>query len=141
MTCSTSTSSVRPWREWALRSSYFCHPIAPGGLVTTTAIFVQAASEADVKAVVNMSQISARRDAKSNSAQQHWLAERVLDRYDFITTHLRPTFFAEWFIWQWRRDGDSGVLQLPFGNGRHAPIAAFRTSRCHCSDPAEPGTA
>jgi uncharacterized protein YbjT (DUF2867 family) len=105
-------------------AAYFCYPIAPGGLLTATAILAQAASEAGVKAVVNMSQISARRDAKSDSAQQHWLAERLLDRYAFITTHLRPTFFAEWFTWQWERDGDAGVLQLPFGNGRHAPIAA-----------------
>lgn len=105
-------------------AAYFCYPIAPGGLLTATAIFAQAASEAGVKAVVNMSQISARREAKSNSAQQHWIAERLLDRHAFITTHLRPTFFAEWLTWQFTRDGDSGVLRLPFGNGRHAPIAA-----------------
>ena len=74
-------------------------------------------------AVVNMSQISARRDAKSHAAQQHWLAERLLDRSAFRTTHLRPTFFAEWLKWQWRREGEQGLLRLPFGRGRHAPIA------------------
>jgi len=30
-----------------------------------------------VHAVVNMSQISARREAKSNAARHHWLAERL----------------------------------------------------------------
>ena len=108
-------------------AAYFCYPIAPGSLLPATAIFAQAASEAGVGAVVNMSQISARRDAKSNAAQQHWLAERLLDRSAFGTTHLRPTFFAEWLKWQWRREGDQGVLRLPFGSGsqagRHAPIA------------------
>jgi NAD(P)H dehydrogenase (quinone) len=104
-------------------AAYFCYPIAPGGLLPATAIFAQAASEAGVGAVVNMSQISARRDAKSLAAQQHWLAERLLDRSAFRTTHLRPTFFAEWLKWQWLRNDNEGVLQLPFGNGRHAPIA------------------
>src|ERR1700742_3466811 len=110
-------------------AAYFCYPIAPGTLLSATAIFAQAASEAGVKAVVNMSQISARRDAKSRAAQQHWLAERLLDRSAFGTTHLRPTFFAEWLKWQWRREGREGVLRLPFGNGRHAPIAGVDQAR------------
>ena len=104
-------------------AAYFCYPIAPGSLLPATAIFAQAASEAGVRAVVNMSLISARREAKSHAAQQHWIAERLLDRFAFGTTHLRPTFFAEWLKWQWARSGDEGVLRLPFGNGRHAPIA------------------
>lgn len=105
-------------------AAYFCYPISPGGLLPATTIFAQAASEAGVEAVVNMSQISARRDAKSQAAQQHWLAERLLDRSAFITTHLRPTFFAEWLKWHWLLNDNEGVLQLPFGNGRHAPITA-----------------
>jgi uncharacterized protein YbjT (DUF2867 family) len=48
-------------------AAYFCYPIDPG-LLDATAIFAQAASEAGVRAVVNMSQISARREAKSNAA-------------------------------------------------------------------------
>jgi NAD(P)H dehydrogenase (quinone) len=45
-------------------AAYFCYPIAPGGLLPATTIFAQAASEAGVEAVVNMSQISARRSQK-----------------------------------------------------------------------------
>ncbi|MGB8407189.1 MAG: NmrA family NAD(P)-binding protein [Mycobacterium sp.] len=98
--------------------------IVSGEVLRATAVFARAASDAGVQAVVNTSEISARRDAKSNSVQQHWIAERLLDRPAFITTHLRPTFFAEWLTWQFTRDGDAGVLQLPFANGRHAPISA-----------------
>lgn len=105
-------------------AAYFCYPILTDGLLASTAMFAQAASEAGVGAVVNMSQISARRDATSHAAQQHWLAERLLDRSAFVTTHLRPTFFSEWLTWAWRRDDDEGVLRLPFGTGRHAPISA-----------------
>lgn len=109
-------------------AAYFCYPILPG-LLDATTIFAQAATEAGVGAVVNMSQISARREAKSHAAQSHWLGERLLDRSAFITTHLRPTFFAEWLVFQWSRDEDGGVLRLPFAVGRHAPIAAIDQAR------------
>ena len=108
-------------------AAYFCYPIVPG-LLDATAIFAQAATEAGVTAVVNMSQISARRDAKSHAAQNHWLSERLFDRSAFATSHLRPTFFAEWLAWQWSRD-DGGVFRLPFADGRHAPIAAVDQAR------------
>ncbi|MFE4756495.1 NAD(P)H-binding protein [Streptomyces sp. NPDC056704] len=104
--------------------AYFCYPIGPG-LVDATVIFSQAASEAGVRSVVNMSQISARREAVSNAARQHWLCERLLDRTSLLTTHLRPTFFAEWLIWWWGLEDDKGVLRLPLGEGRHAPVAGI----------------
>ena len=111
-----------------VRGAYFCHPILPG-LVEATVIFAQAATEAGVRSVVNMSQISARREATSNAARQHWLCERLLDRTDLLTAHIRPTFFAEWLtLWWQKRDGE-GYLRLPFGDGRHAPIAAAGQSR------------
>src|SRR6266849_1277193 len=47
--------------------AYFCYPIRPG-IIQATAFFAQAAKEAGVACVVNMSQISAREDAKSHAA-------------------------------------------------------------------------
>jgi uncharacterized protein YbjT (DUF2867 family) len=102
--------------------AYFTYPITPG-LLDATVIFAQAAVDAGVRSVVNMSQISARREAASNAARQHWLAERVLDRSPMLTAHLKPTFFAEWIILGWALRRDHGVLRLPFGTGRHAPVA------------------
>ena len=102
--------------------AYFCYPIAPG-LLEATAFFAQAATDAGVKSVVNMSQISAREDAKSHAAQNHWIGERLLDRTPMLTAHVRPTFFAEWLDWYWGTDGTTGVIRLPMGDGRHAPIA------------------
>ena len=55
-----------------VRAAYFVYPIE-SGLIDATCIFAQAATEAGVEAVVNMSQISARREAKSNAAREHWL--------------------------------------------------------------------
>jgi uncharacterized protein YbjT (DUF2867 family) len=79
-----------------------------------------------------MSQISARREAKSNAAQQHWIAERLLDRSAFMTTHVRPTFFAEWIKWAWLRNDEDPVIQLPFGDGRR-PSCLRRRARISAS--------
>ncbi|NGX95655.1 MAG: NmrA family NAD(P)-binding protein [Candidatus Afipia apatlaquensis] len=105
-------------------AAYFVYPIR-SGLVDATAYFAQAASEAGVKFIVNMSQISARSDAKSNAARQHWVCERMLDRSGIPVVHLRPTFFAQWLLYFGRgsRIASTGQIVLPFGEGRHAPIA------------------
>jgi len=120
--------------------AYFIYPLRPG-LLDATAIFVQAAQEADTPVVVNMSQISARRDATSNAARNHWLAERVFDWSGVPVVHIRPTYFAEWLLYPHVRAGirDEGVIKLPFGAGRHAPIAAAdqgRTIAALLADPA-----
>src|SRR5271163_3221226 len=109
-------------------AAYFCCPPDPPRLLEATAIFAQAASEAGVGAVVNMSQISARRDGYPG-ARDHWIAERLLDRTQLITTHLRPTMFADQLTWQWARHDGQGILRLPLGNGRHAPIASADLAR------------
>jgi NAD(P)H dehydrogenase (quinone) len=99
---------------------YFAYPIFPG-LMEASTIMLRAAEENRVGALVNMSQISARRDAASNSARQHWIAERMLDHFNGTVTHIRPTFFAEWLLTFW--DSKSGELRLPFAGAHHAPIA------------------
>jgi NAD(P)H dehydrogenase (quinone) len=103
--------------------AYFCYPIKPG-LIQATAYFAQAAKEADLQTIVNMSQISARRDSASHAAQDHWVAERIFDWSGIATTHVRPTFFAEWLLYIAPIIG-SGILRQPlFPESRHAPIAA-----------------
>jgi NAD(P)H dehydrogenase (quinone) len=101
--------------------AYFVYPIRPG-LIQATVQFAQAAKEAGIEGVVNMSQISAREDAKSHSAQEHWLAERVLDWSGLTVAHIRPTYFAEWLLYL-ARMVRQGAIYAPFTTGRHAPIA------------------
>lgn len=110
-----------------LSRAYFVFPIG-AGLIESTAYFAQAAQDAGIRAIVNMSQISAREDAKSHVAQNHWIAERLLDRTGIATTHLRPTFFAEWFLY-YPAMLKSGVIRFPFRKGRHAPIAVSDQAR------------
>lgn len=120
----SNIDSVRGALE-GVRSAYFVYPIRPG-IIDATAYFAIAAKEAGVGAIVNMSQISARRDSKSHAAQDHWVAERVFDWSGVPTTHLRPTFFAEWLIYPRSAEALSKEkrIAIPFGTGRHAPIAA-----------------
>src|SRR6478672_8767995 len=105
-----------------VRGVYFCYPILPG-IIQATACLAQAAKEAGIDCVVNMSQISAREDAKSHAAQDHWLAERVFDWSGLTVVHLRPTYFAEWLLYLAPMIR-AGLLHVPFGTGRHAPNSA-----------------
>jgi len=103
--------------------AYFVYPFQPG-LIDAAAFFAQAAIEAGVKSIVNMSQKPARREAKSEASRDHWITERVFDWSGVPSTHIRPTFFAEWLLYPmdgWNVKG--GIIEFPFANGRHAPIA------------------
>lgn len=119
----TDIDQIRAAME-GVSSAYFLHPIAPG-ILGAAAYFAQAAKEAGVGAIVNMSQISARRESTSHAAQDHWVSERVFDWSGVPTTHLRPTFFADWLVYPhfakeiWAKK----KIEFPFEDGRHAPIS------------------
>ena len=100
-----------------VQRAYFCYPIRPG-IIQATAYFAQAAKEAGIDGVVNMSQVSAREDAKSHASCDHWLAERVFDWSGLTVAHLRPTLFAEWLLYLAPMIR-AGLLHVPFGPGRH----------------------
>ena len=121
-----------------ITATYFVFPIQTSGILEATAFFAQAAIEQGVSAIVNMSQISARREAKSVAARNHWIGERLLDRSGIPVTHLRPTFFAEWLAYHASTIREKSVLPLPFGNGRYAPIAAEDQGRVIAAILADP---
>src|SRR5260370_2999692 len=107
-----------------ITGAYFVYPIQVPGILDATAFFAQAALEQGVGAIVNMSQISSRRIAKSHAAQNHWIAECLLDRSGIPVTHLRPTFFAECLTYLSENIREKNMFPLPFGSARYAPIAA-----------------
>jgi NAD(P)H dehydrogenase (quinone) len=110
-----------------VQRAYFCYPIRPG-IIQATAYFAQAAKEAGLDGVVNMSQVCARADAKSHAMGDHWLAERVFDWSGLTVAHLRPTLFAESLL-VLAPMIRAGLLHVAFGTGRHAPIAAEDQAR------------
>ena len=121
--------SVRAALE-GIDAAYFAYPIVPG-IIDATAYFAQAAREAGVRAVVNMSQASARRHSTSHAQQNHWIAEQVFDRSGLPVTHIRPNLFAEWLLYPFtlRPLVTRDVLALPFGYARFAPLTAYDQGR------------
>jgi NAD(P)H dehydrogenase (quinone) len=113
-----------------ITAAYFCYPVRPG-IIQTTAYFADAAKRAGLEAVINMSQISAREDSKSHAARDHWIAERIFDWSGVPTVHLRPTFFLQWLLYPFARKTivEQSIIDLPYGAGRHAPIAAEDQAR------------
>jgi uncharacterized protein YbjT (DUF2867 family) len=109
----------------AVDAAYLVYPVLPG-LVDATVYFAQAAKEAGVAAIVNLSQRSASRTSASHACQDTWIAEQVLNWSGVPVTHLRPTYFLEWLLYPWQLPLflEKGILRLPVGKGRHAPIAA-----------------
>lgn len=107
-----------------ISAAYFVFPIEIPGIIEATAFFVEAALENNVKYIVNLTQRTAKRNAKSHAAQNHWIAERILDRSTVPVIHLRPTLFAEWLSYMAPDIRDNDRIVLPFGHGRFAPIAA-----------------
>src|SRR6266481_6992200 len=111
-----------------VQRAYFCYPINPG-LVQATAQFAQAAKEAGVEVIVNMSMISARSDATSNAARQQWLSERVFDWSGVPAVHLRLTLFAQWLLYLAPMIREGRMLAPFNATGRHAPVAAEDQAR------------
>jgi uncharacterized protein YbjT (DUF2867 family) len=109
---------------------YFVYPPQGELLVEASTIIAVVARDAGVDALVNMSQISARKDSRSPLARQHWLSENILDWADIGAVHLRPTFFAENLVMFGATTiASQGKLYLPYGAEKHAPVAAADIAR------------
>src|ERR1700745_2155862 len=113
-----------------VQRAYFTYPLADG-LLIATATLAAAGKQTGLQSVVNMSQITARPDHRSPAARQHWLAERVLDWSGIGVTHLRPPFFLENLlnVAAPTAVGAESKIRLPYGQGRHAPIAGEDIAR------------
>jgi uncharacterized protein YbjT (DUF2867 family) len=112
-----------------VRRAYFTYPIAPGLLEATT-VLAAAGKQEGLEFIVNMSQITARPDHPSPAARQHWLGERILDWSGIAVTHLRPPFFLENLIpFAAETIRSEGVIRLPYGTGRHAPVGGEDLAR------------
>jgi NAD(P)H dehydrogenase (quinone) len=111
-------------------TAYFVYPVHPR-LIDASAYFAQAATEAGVGAIVNMSQCPARRAAKSHASLNHWIAEQIFDRAHVPVTHVRSNLFADWLLYAGQADHimQTGVLALPFADSRFNPISSHDQGR------------
>ncbi len=105
-----------------IRGAYLVYPLSPT-LVQATPIFAQAAKEAEVEIVANMSQWNSRPSAKSPATINQWLSEQVFGWSPVPVAHLRATFFCEWLLWV-ARSIRQGVMMMPWdANSRFSPVA------------------
>ena len=105
-------------------AAHFCWPVAPG-LINAGVNFIQAAKEAGVSTVLNLSQRSANRYSTSDSCRDSFICEQVFNWSGLKVVHLRPTYFLEWLLYPWQLPYmQQGILRMPVGKGRHSPIAA-----------------
>jgi NAD(P)H dehydrogenase (quinone) len=112
------------------RRAYFTYPLADSLLAATTT-FAAAGKQTGVESIVNMSQMTARPDHPSPAARQHWLAERVLDWSGIGVTHIRPPYFLENLLTIANPAAirTEGKIYLPYGEGKHAPVAGEDLAR------------
>jgi len=122
-----------------ISSAFFVYPISPG-LIEATAYFAQAALENGVGHIINLSQFGANRHVKSHGAENHWIAERVFERSGVPVTQLRPTLFAEWFLYQASNIKSKSQFYLHFGEACFAPIATEDIGRVIAAILADPAS-
>jgi NAD(P)H dehydrogenase (quinone) len=115
--------SIRAAME-GVDAAYFVWPVQTG-LINAVVNFAQAGKEAGGPTIVNLSQRSARRESKSHSCRDSYIAEQVFNWSGLPVVHLRPTYFLEWLLYPWQLPYlRQGILRMPVGKGRHSPIAA-----------------
>lgn len=109
---------------------YFTYPPHLEHLVEATANVAIAARDAGVSALVNMSQLPTRENARSALTRQHWLSENLFDLAGIGAIHIRPTYFMEnLLLFSAQTIAEQGRIFLPYGNRGHAPIAAQDIAR------------
>ncbi len=122
-------ASVRAAMQ-GVKRVYFCYTPEGDHLLEAATNMAVAARDTGVDAVVNMSQISAREKASSALARHHWLSENVLDWANIGASHIHPTYFAEnLYLLNSRSIAEEGKIYLPYGDERHAPVAAEDIAR------------
>ncbi|WP_446038743.1 NmrA family NAD(P)-binding protein [Streptomyces sp. SID1121] len=115
-------NTVRPAMEGA-DAAYFVFPI-DSGLVHAAVNFAQSVKETGVRTALHLSQRSVNRESVSPSCRDTYLAEEVFNWSGLDVTHLRPTMFLDQLLYPWvLAPLQQGVLRMPAGQGRCAPVA------------------
>ena len=111
-------------------AAYLVYSVTPG-VIEATVNFAQAAREAGLSAVVNLSQRSASRTSTSWSCRDTWISEQVLNWSGLAVIHLRPTYFLEWLLYPFQLPllVEKGILRLPVNKAKHAAIATADQGR------------
>jgi NAD(P)H dehydrogenase (quinone) len=101
--------------------AYFCPPLEPGTLRRAT-FFAEAAREANLEAVVQLSQWLADAVHPALHSREKWLTNRVLSRLpDLGVVTVQPGWFADNYFAVIGQAAQFGLMGLPLGQGLNAP--------------------
>jgi NAD(P)H dehydrogenase (quinone) len=104
-----------------VRRAYFCPPLEPGTLRRAT-LFAEAAREAKLEAVVQLSQWVADAVHPAVHSREKWLTNRVLSRLsDVGVITVQPGWFADNYFAVIGQAAQFGLFGLPLGHGLNAP--------------------
>jgi NAD(P)H dehydrogenase (quinone) len=107
-----------------MTGAYFCFPVHPG-MVQAAVYMAEAARRADLQVLVNLSQIAAREGSPNPVIRDHWVSEQIFAWSGVPTITLHPTFYLQWLLYPHAQASiiRDHVIDLPWGEGTHAPIA------------------
>src|SRR5262249_21261765 len=109
--------------------AYFCPPLEPGTLRRAT-LFAEAAREAKLEAVVQLSQWVADAVHPAVHSREKWLTNRVLSRLsDVGVVTIQPGWFADNYFAVIGQAAQFGLFGLPLGQGLNAPPSNEDISR------------
>jgi uncharacterized protein YbjT (DUF2867 family) len=119
------------------RRMLFCMSVSPAYLEAAVTVATVAHVIGELEVLVNLSQMTVSQMTavsvgESHQQRLHWLSEQVLDWSGLPVVHIRPTVFQENPLFTTLVAGavaGSGVLPLPFGDGRTSPVAAGDVAR------------
>src|SRR6266540_5607300 len=126
------------------RRAYFGMSVSAGYLEATVTM-AAVAREADVDALVNMSQMTVSQMSIQNTTtspqqRQHWLSEQALAWSGLPVVTMRPTVFLEGFFLPLTGPSvrDRSRIELPFGRGKTNPVATADVARVSAAVLADP---
>jgi NAD(P)H dehydrogenase (quinone) len=109
--------------------AYFCPPLEPGTLRRAT-LFAEAARQARLEVVVQLSQWVADAVHPAVHSREKWLTNRVLSRLsDVGVITIQPGWFADNYFAVIGQAAHFGLLGLPLGQGLNAPPSSEDIAR------------
>lgn len=113
-----------------VQRAFHCPPFAPH-LLHHTMMVCLAAQDARLEALVLLSGWNPSAEHPSLLSREHWIANNI-SRWmpDVGVIHLNPGIFAFPYLLTLPITRQLGLLPLPFGDGRNAPVAERDIARC-----------
>lgn len=112
-----------------VQRAYHCPPFAQN-LLQNVMLFCLAAEEAKLETMVLLSGWNPHESHPSNLSREHWIANNIARWMPTVNlVHVNPGIFAFAYLLTLPITAKLGLLPLPYGTGRNAPVSAKDIAR------------